>query len=35
VSGIDLCVGMTVFSRESGEEEEKVNEPEKGEHVWA
>lgn len=35
MSGVDLCVWMTVFGRESGEGEEKVNEPVKGERMWA
>lgn len=35
VSEVDLCVGMTAFGRESGEGEEEVNEPVKGERVWA
>lgn len=35
MSEVDSCVGMTVFGRESGEGEEKVNESVKGERVWA
>lgn len=35
VSEADFCWGMTVFGRESGEGEEKVNESVTGEHVWA
>lgn len=33
MSEVDLCVGITVWKRKEGRE--KVNEPVKGEHVWA